>query len=158
MCELTDQIENVENPAHKKYVVRFISNGCKGIVAEHELASRLMPDHSVLRQTGTRIIARRSTDEMPHRVDGTGERIHLFASNENEYYPGIVAGAHVDRYLIFFDDGIVQLIKRKFIRRVKGDDQINHGKMHFLILMFRFAIFIFSFYLMCSSLECETVL
>lgn len=126
-CQLVEEIERIDNGNEKSFIVQFFNDNQRKDVAEYEMASQTTPKHDDLKKIGTRIIARRRAEEMPYRIDDSEQKIQLFASNDSEYYPGIIAGGVENRYMIFFDDGIVQLIKRKQIRRVLGDDRHNHG-------------------------------
>lgn len=121
-CKLLDTLEN-----HPKYIVEFLHDGEQMNVAEHELASENIPDHSAVSDIGTRVIAKRCSKELPYIVNDKFQRVPLLPSQDDEFYPGIIAFVSGNRFMVFFDDGPVQFVKLDFIRRVKGDDSYNHG-------------------------------
>lgn len=108
--------------------MKFIRNQEKKDVPEYELASRWLP-HNLLTDLsmGTRVIARRDSNLLPYQMNETGQKNWLLDSISNEFYPGIIAGYDQSRYLVFFDDGCVQLVKILDLRRVLGNDQCHHG-------------------------------
>lgn len=110
------------------HVVQF-RDGTKKDVASYELAIGVVPFPSGL-EKGTRVIAPRCSEELPYKLDDSGQRIGLYidSGNSAELYPGILAGySDNDRYMVFFDDGMVQHVERKKIRRVLGNDGYQHG-------------------------------
>lgn len=125
-CELLDKTEMVDKPNVEVYIVKFIRTQQKKDVFEYELASRLLPNFADL-SIGTRVIARRSNDLLPYCIDASGKKILLLDSIDTEFYPGIIAGSDETRFLVFFDDGMVQLVKPINIRKVVGNDLHHHG-------------------------------
>lgn len=127
ICKLMKKIEQTDIDNDKPYIVQFIHTAAIKQVAEYELAALGIPTYDDLKELGTRVIARRRTEDMPYRLDESNRKIQLFDSNDQDFYPGIISCLSESRYLIFFDDGIVQFIKPKYIRRVLGNDRHNHG-------------------------------
>lgn len=116
----------VDNVNEEMYIVKFIRNQQRKDVPGYELASRLLPNFADL-DMGTRVIARRCSDLLPYRIDESGEKTLLLDSIDTEFYPGIISGSDETRFLIFFDDGMVQLVKPINIRKVIGNDMHRHG-------------------------------
>lgn len=113
----------IESGGIKRFLVKFADK--QKDVAEYELASAMIPTNSL--PTGTRVIARRQTDDLPYRLVN-GEKVLLYDNNDDDFYPGIVANYSNTQYIVFFDDGIVQLVPHTKIRRVEGDHQWHYGK------------------------------
>lgn len=129
-CKLLDKVESTGN--NNDHVVQFFNDHTKKDVAEYELAHGQIPSiESLLLRT--RVIAARRNEDIPYKLDESGERVMLYASNSKELYPGIIASWHETdgRYLVFFDDGMVQYIPRAMIRRVLGNDEYKHGVYDF---------------------------
>lgn len=124
-CELLEKVGNGDGTTG--YIVQFIRSQEKKDIAEYELAYRTVPTNELY--IGTRVIARRCRDLLPYQINQTGQKNNLLDSNDAEFYPGIITGADTatNRYLTFFDDGMVQLIALNDIRRVVGNDSCNHG-------------------------------
>lgn len=134
-CKLVERIESNDGN-DRTNIVKFMYGGYKKDVAEYEMAYRNVPSRAEL-NPGTRVIAKRRSDDMPYIFDDKGEKVPLIASLDTELYAGILAGYHESNteknfYLIFFDDGIVQYVPRKHIRRVLGNDGYKHGKFWYI--------------------------
>lgn len=108
--------------------MQFHNDKQKKCVASYELARNVIPNHDDL-SLGTRIIARRLNDNLPYTLDENRKKVMLYANGEHEFYPGILVRFDRDRYLVFFDDGIIQYVLKECMRRVEGNDRYNHG-MH----------------------------
>lgn len=127
LCELLGISLPNENGDTKKFLVKFSDK--QKDVTEYELASAMTPLHSLT--IGTRIIAKRRNDDLPYRLEN-GQQVLLFDNNDMDFYPGIIANYTDTQYMVFFDDGIVQLVKHADIRRVEGDHQWHYGKYTFI--------------------------
>ncbi|XP_055311987.1 histone-lysine N-methyltransferase SETDB1-B-like [Sitodiplosis mosellana] len=125
-CELQGKIENIDDPNASSYIVKFIRYPQKKNVLEYELAGRHWPRGTEL-TFGTRVVARRCLERLPYRIDKSGEKIFLLYSKNSDFYAGVIAGFDDSRVLVFFDDGIVQLVEHKDIRRVIGNDRWYHA-------------------------------
>ena len=124
-CKVLKKVENIGN--NKVYVVEFFNDRTKKDVASYELAKHMVPTDSEL-EKGTRVIALRRTEKLPYKLNEIGVKIELYSSDPREFYPGILAAFHTDgRYLVFFDDGMVQYVPKSHICRVLGNDAYNHG-------------------------------
>lgn len=125
-CELLELSDtNVNNS--KVCIVRFFQDHTKMDVPEYEMAARKIPMPIEIITVGTRIIARRRSDSLPYVIDESNEKVHLLYSNQTHFYPGIIAGIYDQKFMVFFDDGVVQLTKIKYIRRVLGNFTFNYG-------------------------------
>lgn len=157
-CKVLKRLEDIGN--NKFYVVEFCNDRTRRDVASYELAENVVPTDDEL-ERGTRAIATRRTEELPYKQNARGHKIELYSSNPNEFYPGIVAARHADgRYLVFFDDGMVQYVSKSHIRRVLGNDSHNHGVYDFeSIQIFRlfFIEFLFLHFCVYSTLECKII-
>lgn len=128
-CRLLNKVENIGND--KDYVVQFVYDNSKRDVASYELANGNIPDPNGL-EKGTRVIAARRSEELPYKLDDSGQRIGLYGNNSNELYAGIfVDFDEKGRCLVFFDDGMVQYVPLGLIRRVLGNDGHQHGAYDF---------------------------
>ncbi|XP_031626474.1 histone-lysine N-methyltransferase eggless-like [Contarinia nasturtii] len=125
-CSLVKEFGVVDG--NRMYHVKFCDDEHQKRVAEFELASYKEPMYMELIR-GTRVIARRDKDEMPYILDNSGEKKQLYKNECLAFYPGIVSGHHDlhGRYLVFFDDGIVQYVSVVHIRRVLGDYGYKHA-------------------------------
>lgn len=136
-CKVLKRVENIGS--HKVYVVEFSNDRTKKDVASYELAKHVVPTDNELKK-GTRVIAARRNEELPYKLNEIGGKIELYSSTPYEFYPGILAMFHTDgRYLVFFDDGMVQYVPKSNIRRVLGNDAHNHGVYDFELLPFFFS-------------------
>lgn len=117
-------MEHIDN--NIVYGVQYVNDGSKGNVASYELASSNTPDRNKLKN-GTRVIARHG-ENMPYKLDKTGQQIGLYQSHRTEFYAGIFVGFDdiEIRCLVFFDDGIVEYVPLKHIRCVLGNDGHQH--------------------------------
>ncbi|XP_031638664.1 histone-lysine N-methyltransferase met-2-like [Contarinia nasturtii] len=125
-CEMLKMVENVDKSNEKLFIVRYYRDLHKKDVPEYELASRKIPKPVEL-PIGTRIIARRRSDILPYLIDESGQKILTLYSTDTQYYPAIVASFYDQRFMVFFDDGVVQLTKLKYIRRVLGNTRFDHA-------------------------------
>lgn len=129
LCKLLERIESIDGN-ERTNIVQF-SGGFKKERATYEMAIARMSKLCDL-DVGTRVISKRRSEDMPYTINDSGERVPLITITENKFYPGIVAGYHESQsehnnLLVFFDDGIVQYVTQKCIRRVLGSDSYNHG-------------------------------
>lgn len=115
------------NSDGKKCMVKYSSDGKEKEIATFDIASNSIPLHVDIKKLGTRVIAKRSQTYLPHAIKDN-KRIYLIDSREKEFYPGIIAREYgeADEYCVFFDDGVVQMVKRENIRRVE-DNTIEQG-------------------------------
>lgn len=137
-CKILKRVENIGNK--EVYVVEFASDRTRRDVASYELAKHVVPADSEL-EKGTRVVARR-TEELPYKWSEIGVKIELYPNDPREFYPGILAAFNTDgRYLVFFDDGMVQYVPKSHIRRVLGNDAQNHGAYDLELIRFLLGCF-----------------
>lgn len=77
------------------------------------------------------MVAFRQTVDLPYTFDAvTCKQISLYAGEDHEPYPGIIANISESEeyYMVFFDDGHVQKIHYNDIRCVIGNDGLENGK------------------------------
>lgn len=114
--------------------VRFICDDTKRQKARHEIACGSIPTHSEL-TIFTRVIATRNQKYLPYKID-KNKSIALIFDQPGEFYPGIIAAIDCLDYCIFFDDGVVQFVKRNQIRIVEGQFEPCRGKCCISILIY----------------------
>lgn len=77
---------------------------------------------------GERVIAFRKKYDLPYTINPiTNELIQLYPSSDGEPFAGIVGAIQGNSYMIFFDDGHVQNIKRHDIATIMANDDTKHG-------------------------------
>lgn len=80
---------------------------------------------------GARVIAFRRVVDLPYIIDAeTWQQNPLYASQDNEPYPGMLAvpTENPNFHVVFFDDGHVQRVESKDIRFVFDIDCFEHGE------------------------------
>lgn len=123
----TTEESSEESNTDKKCMIRFVADGKEKKIFTFDIASNNVPSHDDIKKVGTRIIAKHRKPYLPYTMN-QDKRINLIASRNDEFYPGIIAREYSaeDKYCIFFDDGVVQMVKRQYIRCVE-DNTIDHG-------------------------------
>lgn len=115
------------NSDDDKCTIRYVADGKEKVISTFDIASNNIPLHDDLKTIGTRVIAKHRKPYLPYAMN-QGKRINLIASQNDEFYPGIIAREFSadDKYCVFFDDGVVQMVDRQHIRCVE-DNTIDHG-------------------------------
>lgn len=109
------------------WTVRYVTDGKQKEIPAFEIAGNVVPSHDDIKKIGTRVIARHREPYLPYEMQ-QNKRITLIASRNDEFYSGIIAREYSadDKYCVFFDDGVVQMVEREHIRRVV-DNTFDHG-------------------------------
>lgn len=117
------------NSDGKKCTIRYVSDGKMKEMGTFDIAINAVPLHDDIKALGTRVIARHRKPYLPYEIR-ENKRITLIASRNDEFYPGIIARDYSpdDKYCVFFDDGVVQIVEREHIRRVE-DNTFDHGAL-----------------------------
>lgn len=79
-----------------------------------------------------RVVAFRRSEDMPYKIDDTGELVKLYPNTSDRPYAGLVVefsgNDESTQCLVFFDDGHVQAVKRRHIFKVLETNWMSHGK------------------------------
>lgn len=104
----------------RKCKIRYIDDDKVKEIWKSDIASDDIPSHEDIEKLGTRIIAKHRKAYLPYTLDTNKKRVNLIGSRNHEFYSGIIARAYDDnKYCVFFDDGVVQMVERQHIRRVE---------------------------------------
>lgn len=129
LCRLEQNLINVneDDVEEKSSIVSFIIDG-RMELPQYKLAfAKPMPQFI----SGARVIAFRRVVDLPYIIDAeTCQLTPLYASQDNEPYPGMLAvpTENLNFHVVFFDDGHVQRVESKDIRFVFDSDCYEHGE------------------------------
>lgn len=124
LCEL---LESKKILGKTEHIVQYKSDNARKLVPEHELASIKIPAAHQRIVTGTRIVSKRSSGNLQYTTDKNDCELRLLSS-DGDFYPAIIVVTKLEnRFLVFCDDGLVQLVGRESIRLVKGNDTRENG-------------------------------
>lgn len=115
------------NSDEKRCTIRYDDNGKQKDIPKFDIARNKIPSHNDIKTIGTRVIARHRNSYLPYTFK-QNQRINLLAGRNDEFFPGIIARAYGadNKYCVFFDDGVVQLVERQHIRCVE-ENTFEHG-------------------------------